>query len=206
MPRKDKEVAIRALARRTAVVLALTLPAAGLALAAGLPQASACSLGSHCYAIAYNQHVAANHGVFGELDVTCLYQPDNGNFVNNELWDVDSSSADWVEVGLKSGVDYHGTYRNKDWFWADSRPGSGYSEHDTSVDANLTTEYGAEITFAGTNTWDVYGENTFSEFGTSTGNSYTPVTAEGGTEYTSSSTSGLRDIGSTHVPPGLLRR
>jgi hypothetical protein len=192
-------VVLRALTRRAAVVLALTLPAASLVLAAGLPQASACGLSTkptneHCYAEAENLHVAANHGVTGDLYITCLYYPDNGNFVTDEVWDANLANQTWIEAGIQSGVGYNGGYFNKDWFWALQPPGSNYVEYDTSVQANLTTEYPVEITYAGSDSWDVYGYDNFSEIGEAANNSYTPTQALGGTEYTSGSGSGLRDI------------
>lgn len=195
VPRKDKEVVLRALTRRTAVVLALTLPAASLVLAAGLPQASACSLSDDCHAVAVNNHVAANHGVYGDLYVTCLYQPNNGNFVTNEVWNVNSATDTWIEAGLGSGAGYNGGYYHNDWFWAYQPPGSNYVEYDTSVGANLTTDYPVQINYAGTGSWDVYGYDNFSFMGEVANDSYTPTQAEGGTEYTSNSGSGLRDIG-----------
>jgi hypothetical protein len=189
---------MKAPARRVAAVLALTLPAAGLVISTGLPQASACSLSSHCYVQAFNQNNAANHGVYGQLYVTCLYQPYEAIFANNEVWDLDTSGDYWVEAGLKSGQDYHGAYRDKDWFWADNRPVYGYAEHDFSEEANLTTKYPVEITYAGTGTWDVYGGDDLSELGVSATNSFIPNQAQGGTEYTSDAGSGLRDIGAIY--------
>jgi len=182
--------------KHSAVVLAVAFTAsAGLTIMGAVPQASACSLSAHCYAEAVNQNTATNHGVYGEVNVHCLYQPNNGNQARAEIWDVDSSGNNWIEAGVISGVDYNGTYRNKNWVWADKRPGSNYFEHDKSVTASTDTSYPTEIVFAGSNTWDIYGENSFVLYGTSTSNSATLITGIGGTEYEGGSTSGIRDIG-----------
>jgi hypothetical protein len=183
--------------RRTAVVLALALPAATWMIIAGaVPDASAaCSPSSHCYAIAYNLNTSTNHGVFGTVYAHCLYQPNNGTFVTNEIWDASSSAAYWEEVGLYSGIGTNIPYGNKNWFWADSRPGGGYNEHDSSTTANTDTQYRAKVEFAGNNTWYIYGNGNYSHFGTSTSQSATLITGQAGTEYTSGSTSGIRDQG-----------
>jgi hypothetical protein len=185
--------------RRVVAAVALTIGFSAGMVAAGGAQAFACSDSSHCYAYAVNGNSASNHGVFGELYVDCLYPPDvSGDFANNEIWDTTSSRGNWVEGGIKSGVDYHGVYRNKDWFWADQRPGDSYAEHDTSVAAATGEEWPVEITYAGTNTWDVYGEGDFTEFGTSTSDTANLVTGIGGTEYTTNASSGIRDIGNVY--------
>jgi uncharacterized membrane protein len=65
--------------KRTAVVLALALPtSAWMIIAVAAPQALACDNNSHCYAVAYNSNTNANHGIYGQLNVHCLYEPDNG--------------------------------------------------------------------------------------------------------------------------------
>jgi hypothetical protein len=107
---------------------------------------------------------------------------------------VDGGSSNWVEAGIISGVDYNGTYRSKSWLWADKRPGHPYFEHDFSATASTDTNYNVEIQFAGNDTWNIYGESGFTQYGTSTSNSATLVQAEGGTEYEGGSTSGIRDI------------
>ena len=138
--------------------------------------------------------MASNHGLTGTLYVTCLYYPNNGNFVTDEIWDANLANQTWIEAGIQSGEDYNGNYDNKDWFWAKQLPGANYMEYDSTVQANLTTEYPVEITYAGGDSWDVYGESNFSEIGTAVSSSYNPTQALGGTEYTSNSGSGLRDI------------
>ncbi len=194
---------IKALARRTAVVLALILPAAGLVLAAGLPQASACSTtnnpNDHCYAIAANNHIAANHGVMGDLEATCLYEPNNGTFVTDEVWDLEVSGgiAYWVEAGILSGTDYYNFYRGDEWFAADQFPGENFNEDATGTQAKLNTLYPVEITYFGGGTWDFIGENNTNIFFTATA-SFSATQAQGGTEYTSNAGSGLRDIGNIY--------
>ncbi len=187
---------LQLVARRTAAVLVLALMAsAWMITAEAAPQAFACDASSHCYAVAVNQNPNTNHGVYGLIIIHCLYQPNNGNQARAEVWDVDSGGNNWIEAGIISGVDYNGTYRDKNWLWADKRPGYNYSEHDTSVAANTNVQYQTEITFGGSNTWYIYGENSFVQYGTSTNNSANLVSDQAGTEYEGSSTSGIRDIG-----------
>jgi hypothetical protein len=187
--------------RRTTAVLALALAASAWMIIAGVAPASACSDtngSNHCYAAAFNNNTATNHGVYGQLYVHCLYQPSNGNRANNEIWDEDSGYNNWVEAGITSGIDYHGTYRNKDWFWADKRPGYDYFEHDFSQSANTDTKYRTKIEFHSADTWYVYGYGNYSHYGTSTSNSATLIHGVGGTEYLGGSTSGIRDQGSVY--------
>jgi hypothetical protein len=186
--------------RRNIVLFSLVpLASAGMVVAGAAPAAFACDTSSsnnHCYAIAQNNNTATNHGIFGVIDVSCLYQPDNGNQARAEIWDATiGGGGNWIEAGLISGVDYNGTYRNKNWVWADQRPGQSYAEHDFSQTASTATGYPTEIEYTGTNTWEIYGENSFVEYGVSTGNTATLVTGQAGTEYEGSSTSGIRDIG-----------
>jgi hypothetical protein len=176
------------------------LPATMLTIAAGAaPDAMACSntSGDHCYAVAIANDVAANHGMFGYVYATCLYMPDNGDFVNNEMWNVSSGSSYWEEVGLKSGTAYSGIYYpDKTWFWADSRPGGGYHEHEPDIGvAGTNTSYAAESIYLGDNEWGIYGGNSFTEIGVSTSQSASLVDGEAGTEYTAGSSSGIRNIG-----------
>jgi hypothetical protein len=114
------------------------------------------------------------------------------------MWDEDNGGNNWVEAGITSGVDYHSNYRNKDWFWADKRPGFSYSEHDTSDAANTDTDYRVEIEFAGSDTWNVFGDGSFSQYGTSVDNSATLVQGIEGTEYEGGSSSGIRDVGNIY--------
>jgi hypothetical protein len=99
-----------------------------------------------------------------------------------------------VEAGIASGVDYSDHYRGDEWFAADQLPGDNYVEDDTGVQANLTTVYPVEITYVGGGTWDFIGENNTVIFFTAT-DSFSATQAQGGTEYTSGSGSGIRDIG-----------
>jgi hypothetical protein len=187
-------------ARRIAVVLALALPTAWVITAAAVsaPAASACDASSHCVTQAQNKNTNLNFGVYGELNAHCLYQPDNGNRVTNELWDTDSSASNWVEAGITGGRDYNGYYRDKNWFWADKRPGYSYSEHVVNATANTDTSYPAEITYHGSNEWYVYGKNSFVQYGTSTNNGMQGIHVIGGTEFWGSATSGIRDQGDVY--------
>jgi len=183
-------------ARRIVVVLTLVLGTpAGVIIAGATPQASAaCSPTSHCYAIAYNKNTATNHGAYGVVNSACLYMPNNSSFVTNEVWDVDSSGAYWEEVGIVSGATDSG-YLDKHWFWDDSRPGGGYHQHNSSATASPNTGYRVKIEFAGSDTWDIYGNGNYSHFGTSTSQSATLITNEAGTEYSAGSGSGMRNVG-----------
>jgi hypothetical protein len=164
------------------------------------PPASACSTSSHCYA-EESSSGGTNDGAYGELDVTCLYMPNNGNFANNEIWDSNDSATDWTEVGVKSGIGYDGDYYNKEWFWADSRPnGGGYHEHEIGQTATAGDEYSVETIYIGDNEWAIYGGNSFTQIGTSTSNPDSSSGATlGGTEYTAANaSSGIRDVGGVY--------
>src|SRR5215470_6164707 len=98
MPRFASRIMAPA-ARRVNVVLALALPAlAWMTIAGAAPQASACDNSSHCYAQATNLNTNTNHGVYGEINVHCLYQPNNGNQARAEIWDTSSGGTYWIEA------------------------------------------------------------------------------------------------------------
>jgi hypothetical protein len=164
------------------------------------PAASACSTSSHCYA-EESSSGGTNDGAYGELDLTCNYMPNNGNFVTNEVWDSNDSGTDWTEVGIVSGIGDNGDYYSKEWFWADSRPnGGGYHEHEIGQTATAGDEYSVETTYIGDNEWAIYGGNSFTEIGTSTSN---PDSSSGatlaGSEYTvANSSSGIRNVGAVY--------
>jgi hypothetical protein len=182
-------------ARRTAVVLALVLPvAAWMIIPAASAASAACSPSNHCFAVAENLNGATNHGIYGKIYVHCLYQPNDGTFATNEMWDVDNSNNYWEEVGIVSGATDNG-YLDRHWFWDDSRPGGGYHQHNSSVQANLDTSYRAKIEFQGNDTWYIYGNGNYSRFGTSTSQSATLIRNEAGTEYTSEASNGIRNQG-----------
>ncbi len=120
--------------------------------------------------------------------------PDNGSLVTNEVWDIDQSGQYWEEVGIVSGITYNG-YRDKNWFWDDSRPGGGYNQHNSSVQAHTDTTYRVKIKFAGSDTWNIFGNGNYSQFGTSVNQSATLIRNEAGTEYSGESNSGIRNQG-----------
>jgi hypothetical protein len=185
--------------RRLAAVLALALPAATWMIVAGAPAASAsCSLNNHCWAYAYDLNDNDNYGAYGELYVNCLYQPNDGNFVTNEVWDTDSAFNYWEEVGIYSGANSDGGYGDRNWFWDDSRPGGGYHQHNSSTVASLNTIYRVEIVYAGNKTWYIYGNGNFSKFGTSVNQAAELTRAQAGTEYTAGESSGIRDQGTVY--------
>jgi hypothetical protein len=187
--------------RRVAIVLAMAVPTATWIISAGMaPAASAAescdTSGGNCYAIAGGTPGGGNYGEVGSVHVNCLYVPDNGTFVNAEMWDASKDAAYWTEVGVSSGP-IAGTYYDKQWFWADNRPnGGGYHEHAAGQTAALNQAYTMELAWLGNNEWGVWGGNSFNRLGTSTGQ---PVTSSGlmeaGTEYTAPSGSGMRNVG-----------
>ena len=185
--------------RRAALVLVLALPAATWMIVAAVPDASAassCSPTSHCWATYDNKNTNTNHGIFGKVEANCLYMPKgNGSFVTNQIWDTSSGGYYWEEAGLYAGVGSNISYGNKNWFWADSRPGGGINEHDSSTTANTNTSYRTKVEYQGNNTWYIYGNGNYSHFGTSTSQSATLITGEAGTEYSAGSGSGIRDVG-----------
>lgn len=188
--------------RRTVVFIVLALSVTAWMTLSSVPKASACSLSTHCYAEAENNNHNANHGIFSDLNAHCLFQPNEGvggNFLTNEIWDANGTTKYWEEVGLIGGSDFNGFYDDKNWFWADSRPNGGFTFHRPSVNqASTDTLYPAEITYVSSNTWAIYGANSFIQIGTSSGQSATLNTDIAGTEYTGGSGSGIRDIGDTY--------
>jgi hypothetical protein len=186
------------LARRAMTYLCVpALLGLGMVAAGQPPEAAACSISSHCYAFAV-ANGPANGGGSGALADNCLYVPDNGNFVTQEMWDGNTNTLDyWTEVGLISGIGSDGTYYSHHWFWADNRPnGGGYHFHAVAGTAS-GGPLGVETTYVGNNEWYIYGGNSFTQIGTSTGQ---PETSSGysewGTEYTT--TAGLRDLGTIY--------
>lgn len=86
-------------------------------------------------------------------DITCSGACLNNGFLNTEMWDVDSAGY-WVEIGITIDPAVAGA---PVVFWADSRPGGGYHEHDHP--ALGAGEFNHHITFyiytSGANTWAV---------------------------------------------------
>lgn len=159
--------------------------------------AFACSNDNHCYAQMEVDNIPNNTGVLDNINIQCLYYPDTTNVATNEEWE--GNGTYWVEAGVRAGYDFYGNYHDKDWFWADKRPnGGGYTEHYNSgwKQAVAGTTYPIEILWAGNDSWDVYGANSYIHMGTSTAQ---PLAAgrfmTAGTEYTANADSGIRDIG-----------
>lgn len=126
---------------------------------------------------------------------------DNGRFDTNEMWD--GNGTYWIEVGVYSGEDYYGNYHNKAWFWADRRPNSTppFHEHFPSGfnRAGTGTSYATEIYYLGNRAWQIVGGNSTADMGQSTSQPVYITSAENaGSEYTASSTSGIRDKGKVH--------
>jgi hypothetical protein len=94
-------------------------------------------------------------------------------FVNTEMWLTTSDYNYWVEVGVKSEPADNGT--NQPFvFWADSRPGGGYSEHWGNYLNSTDYAYGnvlVRITRSGTSNWNVLAQGASTTLtGTSTAN------------------------------------
>ena len=187
--------------RHTALALALALPAATWMIIAGaVPDASAasaaCSPSSHCWAEYENLNTSTNRGIYGSVNVHCLYQPRGDAFVTSEIWDA-NDSGNFEEVGLFSGYGAGSVvYGNKNWFWGDYRPSDmQVNEHDSTTTASADTNYRMKIEYEGSNTWYLYGKGDYSHFGTSSSQTATLIHGEAGTEYTSGSGSAIRDVG-----------
>lgn len=185
--------------RAVACLCVAVLGALGM-IAWSAPPASACdnSSSGHCYAIAYAYK--ADLGVYGQIYLVCQYMPDNGYRLQNEIWDVSTDGAYWTEAGVTSGKAYDNNYYSKHWFWADNRPnGGGYHEHEVAGTANTEVRYPVEIVWAGSDTWEVFGGNSFTLIGQSTPQ---PLTSSGlmeaGTEYTAPPGNGMRNVGSVY--------
>jgi hypothetical protein len=184
------------LARRTAIILALALPALGWLITAGAVPAQACNTTSHCYAAAISNDTTANHGMYGNITSSCLYNSNDGNFVTQEIWDTSSGATDWDEVGLIGGT-FDGTYYSvKTWFYAYQEPGEPFTLHaPNTAAAGTNISYAAEVIYLGSNEWAVYAGNNYTEIGTITGQSATLDNGIAGTEYTSYAGADLRDSG-----------
>jgi hypothetical protein len=108
----------------------------------------------HCYA-----YMDWPGGPQGEkVDITaqgigCGNACSSNGEINTEMWDVDATASNWVEIGLRIGYDAGAPIA----FWADSRPGGGYHIH--YHNALGAGEFHHHITFyiytSGANTWGV---------------------------------------------------
>jgi hypothetical protein len=179
-----------------AILLALALPAAAVTVAAGAaPDAFACSLSNHCHAAAIAGDTTQNIGIAGDIISSCLYQPDDGNFINQEIWDIMTGDDFWNELGLNSGTGLDQGklvyYPNKTWFWAEMTT-TGYYEDNNLGTAATNTSYGIEIWFDGTY-WNSIVDGVFSITGKAQTEGFNY--GEAGTEYTGGESSGIRDNG-----------
>jgi hypothetical protein len=197
--RRSRYLSRSGLARRTAILLALALPATGWVVTGAAVPALACNSdvnADHCHAIAIDETSGANDGVFANIYSSCLYLSDANNFATQEIWDVSTDGNSWEEVGLNSGEGVlGGYYPAKTWFWADSRDGD-YNAHQPNVAAAGTDiDYPVLITFDGNEQWSLWGGNDYVLLGASTSQSATLTTPEAGTEYTSAGGTDMRDAG-----------
>lgn len=170
-----------------------------LALAATLTVISALlaspASAAHYYGIAdFSQ---SNYGGFAWLWSGALNVPNQASqFVDDDLWDVNSASSHWIEAGLIIGTfclhfpadspcDKAGTYHVPRFFWTDDRAGLGYQAHvDVSDNVVLGTYYRDTIHRSGSDTWNVA---IGPWFGTSTSNPLVAAQLETGTEETTQS-------------------
>jgi hypothetical protein len=133
-----------------AVITLATTAAVGLATAS---DAQACSLGSHCHAIANWDPSGTFDGGLSQLTTSRL--TNNGSsddFVTSELWVIDSfGNFKWVEEGAIAGR--NGSRR---WFWAESCSLFDFDFHSTTLSFTLGTLYAAKISYSGNGYWGVY--------------------------------------------------
>jgi hypothetical protein len=139
------------------------------------------------------------NAVGSDLEVGCLSVGDRINdLVNYEMWMSTNNNYDathyWVEAGMTAGTLYSapGQPRGFLWFWADSRPGGGYSEHNLG---NASVGTYTNVSFywvSGTGNWDVYLGGNY--VGTSTNNGAYAGGSQNGLEVTTANTT---DIGNT---------
>jgi hypothetical protein len=178
--------------RRTVTLLGVCIVAAlGMVAAGTAPSAWACGLSNHCYAMGQASG-PANYGQQATISINCLYAPNDGAFVTNEMWD--GNGTYWVEAGAISGHGYNSTtYFSRELFWEDSRPGS-MNVHFHPVQAANPASYYVAMYYVGSNTWDL-DVNGWSEQSTGQPLFSGRVYTQGGTEYTYNSGSGFRDVG-----------
>ena len=170
---------------RTRIIGALS---AALALAVSviaLPQAEASGCVSpHCYGVT-RWPVTHIYGIEEDLESYLLHSTDTSTFVTSEMWLAtdNSDGGYWVEEGQASG--YPTGSASPFYYWADNRPGLGYSEHDLSIAFDLNTAYHDYILYVGNNSWAVHLSNTV--LGTSTNNPGPANWASAGSETNGSS-------------------
>jgi|HubBroStandDraft_1064217.scaffolds.fasta_scaffold69589_1 hypothetical protein len=98
----------------------------------------------------------------------------NRQFVTHEMWYASESGNEWVEVGFFTGQTGGCCgCANNEVFWADSRSGHGYSEHDTGnyVGVPFSSWESLQVSNVGTCEWNVEWFNTsWTNLGNSTSN------------------------------------
>jgi hypothetical protein len=104
----------------------------------GLREAEAtvtCTSSSHCYTnveVGPTTGGSGFDGTNGYIHGACLYNSSqSSHFTTAETWLGFTQTGNyWIEAGLAVGFPGSGKY----FFWADNRPGHGYSEHDDPTD------------------------------------------------------------------------
>ncbi len=186
---------------RASLTLAMALLAEAAFGVSAIPGASAtltCSVSpdsDHCHSV-WENNIGHNNGLAGSIYFTCLRSPDGSDFVNNEIWEDFSSTAYWVEVGVKDGIAHNSNDYTRTWFWADNIPNSKYFEYELTgfAEANFSTYYPAEIQYAAAGSWNVYGGNSDVLLDTAHDQPNNSNVQFAGTEFTDQT--GLRDSGS----------
>ena len=130
------------------------------------PDAEAVPCGARCYGIASWDPAHLNEGLKATVNVDCLHVNNtSNNFITFEAWL--GKNGYWVEEGMAHGNPRTDRY----WFWADFRPGWGYSEHDRpDLPHALGTDYTIGLWKHGVadTSWYVYQNSSY--VGTSTDN------------------------------------
>jgi hypothetical protein len=189
---------VRAMLLRSGILLAAILPAA-VAVLGSAPDASAataCTQSNDCHSGAQD-HTHHNNGMSASIYFTCLASPTSSDWVTDEMWDITGTGAYWVEAGVIDGFGPPNSsgIHSRAWFWADNRPGDGFTVHFPGLSiAHRGTVYPASINYAGSNTWSIWGGDSYVSMGLSTSQPNNSLAEEAGTEF--SDAHGLRDSGS----------
>jgi hypothetical protein len=154
--------------------------------------AMSCTQTNDCHSFAVDD-TGHNNGMSGSIDLSCLASPTSSEWVTNEMWDITGTGAYWVEAGVIDG--YGPPSHSRAWFWADNRPGESFSVHFPGLSiAHRNTVYPESITYQGSQTWSIYGGDSYVSMGLSTSQPNNSLQETAGTEF--SDAHSLRDSGS----------
>lgn len=148
--------------------LALVVPILALAATSGISPAPASAL--YCSPNGGNYYgEACLYGKFRGMSGTIrsdALAPTSAQFVNNDMWIVNSTTVHFIEAGITNGTictedseNLETCYKKQStvgpqFFWGDDRSGSRYYAH-LGGSASLATAYGDKIYFKGSETWSV---------------------------------------------------